>query len=286
MNSNYGHRAILAGAAGMDNEPPILGILQHGWTPYDGWAEDAPLPRYVPRLVWSRRSLTRVPSNRTPAAYSAIGSPFAYLIENDRSRLLVPSAGEKTIVFPQHSAENVQITDPHEPFAAELRSSIGKVTVCLYWIDYAIPGVRAAYEAAGHNVITIGSTRDDRMFIPKFLRALEGHGRVVSNRLSTALLYAAALDRQVEVMGAPLTVRGEVEHGISEAVDSLRLLKSETQPEGASVPVPRDWARQELGWEDMLPARRLAETLGWRGRRQWLGTIAGTYASIRRQIKK
>lgn len=271
LNSSYGHKAILASYAGVAHEYPIWGFVQHGWTPFDGWTERKKLPRRWPRFVWSSTAASRRPRGRPRAPYVTIGSPLAYLVTHLGTHL-VPTPGDGCIAFPLHSSEHAEVLGSHADYAAELREREGGgVDVCLYWTDMRDADIRRAYEQWGHRVVTVGTARTDRYFLVRWLQLLQGKGRAVSNRVSTSVVYAAGLGLQAAVYGNPMRVVGAGESS-SESQDHGRTLLAPSV-DGVAV-VDRDWARRELGFDELLSPDDLAVTLGWRGWRQQMGPLA------------
>lgn len=271
LNSSYGHKAILASYAGVTHDYPIWGFVQHGWTPFDGWTERKKLPKRWPRFVWSSAVAGRRPAGRSAAPYVAIGSPFAYLVTDVGSHLL-PTLGDGCIAFPVHSSESASVLGSHAGYAEELREREGRgIDVCLYWLDLQNPQTREAYERCGHRLVTVGTPRTDRYYLVRWLQLLQGKGRAVSNRVSTSVLYAASIGLDAGIYGDPMQVVGAGE-STSESHDHGRDLLP--PPVNGITPVPRAWARQELGFDERLGREELGRVLGWRGWRLQCGPLA------------
>lgn len=278
QNSDYGHKAILASACGMLDERPIWGVVQHGWSAYDGWSPNHPLPRGLPRYVWSRNALDRMPATRTRAPYHVIGSPFAYLMRDGQSHgWLRPARGREVMAFPLHSSETTAVVGNHAEYAERLRTQEGRpISVCLYWLDYQKPELRDAYVRHGHRVTTLGTSRRDRLFIPKWLRLLDGVGRVVSNRLCTAVVYAAALDVSAQVYGDAMHVPAEDDPGTPG-------VKSPRAKDGDAI--SPDWARKELGFDSLRSPQELRDCLGWSGVRLATGGLLDSVLTVRSVVR-
>ena len=280
LNSTYGHRAILASAAGLVDERPVWGFVQHGWTPFDGWSYSTHLPARWPRFVWSSASLDRHLSGRPRAPYHVIGSPFAYLLQDGALR---PRAGGAALYFPQHSAETASVVGSHGDLAREVRErEDGSVRVCLYWLDRT-PEVVDAYRREGIEVVSVGTGRADRFFLPRWLRLLDGVGRIASNRLSTAVLYGAALGLEASVYGTRMSVVGAQDDIAPEADSGRRLLSAGGAEE---VSVPEAWARRELGFDELLGPDQLRRVLGWSGGRGWAGGSAQAVLDVVRWARR
>ena len=99
---------------------------------------------------------------------------------------------EGTIWYPFHGWEKHSVRGDHARLAAEIKDvESGRVTICLYWLEFANPDIRQAYESQGFRVICHGErgSRWDgagRDFLRKQLAELRRHRRVASNRLGSA----------------------------------------------------------------------------------------------------
>lgn len=266
QNHWYGHAHVLARYCGISGRPPrIWGYLQHGWSVYDGFdADDGPVAG-APRLVWSDG-----PRRRGAAAgnrrYAVIGAPFGYLMamnpvgEHELSR-------RGTIFYPFHGWEGQQVLGDHRTLAAEIAErEEPPVTVCLYWMEYRYPQVREVYESFGFRVITHGRRgggyrNTDPWFLDKQLAELRRHRRAASNRLCTALLYAAAAGCDIGVYGDPMLIEREnPAYGGNARIRRLwpQLHVPEVAPREA-VAV----ATEELGLRYVAEPEELAELCGW-----------------------
>ena len=279
LNSSYGHKSILCSYVGFVDELTILGYLQHGWFYTDGFGAKDPLPRFWNRYVWSSNNLERIPQNRSKGRYIPIGAPFLYLIRQNKA--LLPLPGEGTIAFPIHSAENNSTSlARHQEYSSLLRGyEGGPVTVCLYLHDFQNEAVRQAYQEEGHNIVTVGTSRHNRYYIPSFLRLLDHKNRVVSSLVSTSTIYAAALGLETEIYGPPL----------SENVQDLETFyesnKFTSEIDNKKL-VTQEWALSELGIHNLLSPANLARTLGWTGWKIYLGAAIRHFQTMRRSAKK
>lgn len=268
-NHFYGHAAIMARYAGLDETPPILGYLQHGWNLHDGFAVGTAFAPVYPRLVWSE-----VVARRAWATglrhLKVVSAPWHYLV------LLEPETGadtaeqerEGTIVYPFHGWEGQQIVGSHDEYARVLRDTEGDVpiTMCLYFNDFEDVGIRRTYERHGFRVITHGQrgymgVGHDPEFLRRQLVELRRHRRVVSNRLGSALLYGASVGAEIGVYGDPMVI------GNDHAVLGGMAKQQRLFPELHQVAVPADVAREavvtELGWDVVLSPAEVRRTFGW-----------------------
>ena len=106
----------------------------------------------------------------------------------------------------------------------------------------------------------------DTDFLDKQLAELRPHRRVVSNRLSSALFYGAAVGCEIGVYGDPMIL--EAERAVLGGMERQKRLS----PELHQVAVPRDVAaevaRVELGTDLVLAGPELISVLGWQHARR------------------
>ncbi|TWE12108.1 hypothetical protein [Rudaeicoccus suwonensis] len=263
-NVFYGHAQILARYCGLQEAPPIWGYLQHGWNTHDGFAVGHEFVPGYPKLVWSE-AVRRRGWSLGLRDYVVIGSPWAYLLT------LQPDsapAGEGTIVYPFHGWEGQQIVGDHAAYADEVRSVEGDVplTMCLYWNDYLDERVRSVYEQRGFRVITHGRrghqyVGGDTDFLDNQLAELRRHRRVVSNRLGSALLYAASLGREIGVYGDPMVLQND--HAVLGGMAKQLRLFPDLHHRQVDPDVAARVSTEELGLDVLLLPGALRHTLGW-----------------------
>lgn len=283
-NHFYGHANILARYAGLyggemedwedtpgPNPPRIEGYVQHGWNLWDGYAVGTELVPRFKKFVWSRAVARR---GRTVGLkdYVVIGSPWAYLLKLKGIDPMCPPKpkGNSVILYPFHGWEGQKLQGSHEGLLEEVRAVEGDVplTVCLYWDEYRDKSIRHAYEKMGVRVITHGTRGfmykgGDHWFLDKQLAEVQQHSRAISNRMGSALLYAASLGLDIGVYGDPMTLEGD--HAVLGGLEKqLRLF-----PEAHQAFVPRGYARQlantELGTQELLTPDELRMLFGWKG---------------------
>ncbi|WP_052667456.1 hypothetical protein [Nitriliruptor alkaliphilus] len=269
QNAYYGHARALARWAGVQDQLPIWGYLQHGFNTGTGFTPRDP-PRPVPALVWNRRNLLAARERRLNA--TAIGAPFVYLAAADRSPTTSPQRG--TMAYPFHAWELHEATGGHARYAHDLaeREGTASTTVCLYWLEYQDPDVREVYARAGFRVISHGH-RTDETFLDRLVAEVADHQRVVSNDLGTAMWYAGYLGKEIEIHGEPMALSGLD----PEAVREERRQRWPAMFEGAVAgAVARQLAEEELGHAYRREPEELRRILGWTGTRRLLGRPVAT----------
>lgn len=273
-NVFYGHAEILARYCGLEGPDTIWGYLQHGWNTHDGFAVGHDFVPGYPKLVWSH-SVARRGRSLGRRDYIVIGSPWAYLLAlqadaTTTSPLVVGTEDEAagTIVYPFHGWEGQQIVGDHAAYAAQIRTAEGDVpvTICLYWNDYENPVVREVYQDAGFRVITHGRrghlyVGGDLDFLDRQYAELRSHRRAVSNRMGSALLYAASLGLSIGVYGDPMVLAGD--HTVLGGMERQRRLYPKLHQADVDRSVAHDVACRELGLDLTVPPGLLAHTLGW-----------------------
>ena len=167
---------------------------------------------------------------RRPAQLHGRGRPVAL---PPRARAAGASGSRRrsrrtgTIVYPFHGWEGQQVLGSHTAYIEEVKATEGDVpiTVCLHWNEYDNPKVRREYEDAGVRVVTHGQRGylwqdTDVAFLYRQLHEMRRHRRVVSNRMSSAILYAASAGVEVGVYGDPMAL--ESDHAVLGGVGKPR----------------------------------------------------------------
>ncbi|MFP5068826.1 hypothetical protein ACLFMI_04050 [Pseudonocardia nantongensis] len=282
QNHYYGHSAVLAAYAGLSRPRHIAGLLQHGWTatsPVAAHFADFPTVgaaaggRRPSRrlLVWSHRSRAWDPAAEDRPT-TAVGAPVLYL-----ERLLHQQGWARSdtlgpVFVPFHGTRLVRVTGAHADLARQVAKVDGPSTVCLHHEDLTDPEITSAWADAGHRLVTAGR-RDDPHFLLRIMHLAGNASRLSSNRLSTAVLYAAALGTPAAVWGDPLNFGAQ-------GADALAMLREHwpefhtTDPEDGSRPgtgaadadaAATALARAELGGDALLEPDALRAALGWTG---------------------
>ena len=283
QNHFYGHSAALALAAGLRRPRHLSGLLQHGWTtvsPAGVHTHNFPQvgtdPRYT-LFVWTHTSRGWNPDDE-PRATRAIGAPFLYLERAAREAGWQPTAGGRSVWIPFHGTRLMRVRGDHKALAEQAAEREGPCTVCLHVEDASDPEIVDAWGGAGHELVTAGR-RNDPDFLARILAVIGSADRVASNRLSTAVMYAAALGKDVAVYGPPLVLGG---HEAS-TLDEIRAIWPEMHGESTDTAATTAVARSELGADALLGARELRSALGWD---RPLQVRAGSYYWVGSSVRK
>lgn len=258
QNHYYGHSAALSQHAGLRSVRHIDGLLQHGWTVRSPtlvhFSDFARLPRTARRLVWSHAARGWDPVT-DPFETTPVGAPFLYLSALTAGRPIAPL--EATVAFPVHDTRLVKLDHDDTMLARELAELDGPSVVCLHPEDLDRPEKRRVWIEHGHRVVSAGERRDPQ-FLGRILRLVRGARRVVSNQLSTAIVYAAAEGTQTAIYGSDVTI-GALGTGVSRRTRDL-------WPEfhdDAEDEARRTVALAELGHQHLLEPQALRSALGW-----------------------
>lgn len=264
QNHFYGHSAALAAYAGLPAPRHIAGLVQHGWTavsPVATHFRDFPNLGRTPGpprlLVWSHRSRAWEPSAETRAT-TPIGAQFAYLAAAMTAGPERRDARDAVVLMPVHGIETQRVRGDHGALARLWRDKEGPATACLYAADAKDPEIRDAYVAAGHRVVMLGDRLDPK-FLWRLWTMLARADRVVSNRLSTPVVYAGHLGSSIGVYGDALRIDGEAAGG----VERVEGLWPELHAERVEPEVAKRLCDLELGVPHLLEPDRLTEVLGW-----------------------
>ncbi len=267
-NHWYGHAHVLADYCGLDaaRPPRINGVVQHGWTFVHGFGFGHKPPPGFGKFVWSD-----VARRRGQAIgwrdYYVIGAPFLYLAQH-----VLPETGtdvrEGTIWYPFHGTHDFEsVEGDHNALIRQIRDTEdGPVTICLYYVEYENPQIRAEYEDAGFRVICHGRrgskwSGTDTNFLHNQLTELRRHRRVASNRLSTAILYGLSAGCDAGVYGDPMQFVG-AKTGF-DGTDLMVAWYPDMHETFIDRELGREFAASELGERDLLSPEELALVLGW-----------------------
>jgi hypothetical protein len=266
QNHFYGHSAAFAAYTGRSRPRHVRGLVQHGWTavsPVETHFRDLPSvglsgPARAKLLVWSHgsRGWDHTTERHTT---TAVGAQFLYLVRaaGDR-RPTARDDRDEVVLMPVHGIQTQRVRGDHSGLARMWREREGAATACLYAADAADPDILGAYVGAGHRVVVLGE-RMDADFLWRLWTMLGRARRVVSNRLSTPVLYAGHLGADLGVYGDALRIDGESGH----QNDRVRRLWPELHGEHLDQGAARELIDRELGAEHLLPPRQLEQVLGW-----------------------
>lgn len=258
QNHYYGHSAALALHTGRSSLRHINGLVQHGWTLESPnlvhFADFARLPRSARRLVWSHRSRAWDPG-ADPFPTTAIGAPFLYL--SAATAATAVDRLDRTIAFPIHDTGLVQVSHDEAAFARELAEREGPSIVCLHPEDLHRPDRVGTWTRFGHTVVSAGPRRDP-LFLGRILRLVRSARRVVSNQLSTAVIYAAAEGVETAIYGADVFVGARGTSGSERARELWPEFHVDEDTE-----LRQAIALAELGQDFLMSPGDLLEALGW-----------------------
>ncbi|HEV7189346.1 MAG TPA: hypothetical protein VGN28_15750 [Blastococcus sp.] len=243
-------------------------------------AHDFPRVGIDPRwrmFVWTHASRGWSPDGESRGTV-AIGSPFLYLERAARAAGWEASGMGPTLWIPFHGTRLLRVRGDHVALAQDAFDREGPCTVCLHVEDAADPEIVAAWAAPGHHLVTAGR-RNDPDFLARILELIGSARRVASNRLSTAIMYAAAAGKEVAVYGPPLTLSG----GEAHTVEQIQDIWPEFHGEKTSTVETMAIAADELGAAALLPAAELRTTLGWDRR---VGARAAIYYWLPSPMRK
>ncbi|MDN5915517.1 MAG: hypothetical protein L0I76_10495 [Pseudonocardia sp.] len=272
QNHYYGHSAVLAAYAGLSRPRHVAGLLQHGWTatsPVAAHFADFPQVGRNPRrrlLVWSHRSRAWSPSDEDRPT-TAVGAPVLYLERLLQARGWRRSDRLGPVFVPFHGTRLVRVTGAHRELAAQVADVDGPSTVCLHSEDMTDPEITDAWAAAGHRLVTAGR-RDDPAFLLRIMHLAGNASRLSSNRLSTAVLYAAAGGTPAAVWGDPLTFGAQSETALQALRDGwpeFHGAESRSDATSAEDQAATALARAELGGDALLEPDDLRAAMGWTG---------------------
>src|SRR5699024_2166301 len=161
------------------------------------------------------------------------------------------------VAFPVHDTRLVKLEQDDAVLARELAERDGPSGVCLHPGELDRPEKLRVWGAHGHRVVSAGERRDPQ-FLGRILRLVRGARRVVSNQLSTAVVYAAAEGAPTAIYGSDLSI-GALGTEVSQRT---RDLWPEFH-EGSDDETRRDIALAELGHQHLLTPEALRAALGW-----------------------
>ena len=268
-NDHYGHGDILRAYAGVGSGARIPGRLQHGWNPEAG-VPQVNLSDPWRSFIWSDRNAHKAAAaggQRT----QPIGAPYLYLPVTEP---LEPEANS-LLVFPFHGWERESVGGDFERYARELEAEVEgafeSVTVCMYWLEYDDPDLRAIFERRGWAVVTNGHRDDNPRFLYRQRELIERHALVTSNRVCTAAFYALASKRPFVLWGPSMGLSGtdDPDGALFDAWQRSEF-PSLVTPLRPQPPLTEDDPRHQLGLLELganhrLSPERLRELLGWRG---------------------
>lgn len=263
-NDYYGHDMILSWAASIHRPRRTFGYVQHGWKPESGFGPEMRLVPRAPLFVWSEinRRATAAQHPRHPV--EAIGAPFLYLYELMRPAL-DREPTKDLLVYPCHQLRSAPLASTvHTTLIDQVRAlEPDTVTVNLHAYEFGDGVTPALYEAdlPGADITTNWLrppwvVSDDPTILVRQMLQILDHRRVVSNCLTTALLYAAYLGRDARLLRhperrkPPTAGRGKALHEELEQATDGEALRAIAGPElGAEHLREPDELRALMGWD-------------------------------------
>ncbi|GAA1352241.1 hypothetical protein [Falsarthrobacter nasiphocae] len=266
QNHFYGHSAAYAAHAGLSRPRHIGGLVQHGWTPITPIASHfADLASSAPAgnlFVWSHeaRGWNEAESAKeTGFTSTAIGSPFLYLYDLVRRSGGIPPKTLPVVVIPFHGTRLVEVEGDQRAYAREVFEKEGPAVVCLHVDDMQREDIVSAWTEAGHRITTAGERRDPA-FLARILWLVTSAEKVVSNRLATALMYAAAVGTPTEIYGPHFQIKGIAETSSEEYLARIWPEFYSADTDQATLTALAD---AELGRGAMRTPTGLRQVLGW-----------------------
>jgi len=258
-NRFYGHLYLLAQYCGFEGQPWVNGYLQHGWNATDGFGNYLGGKRVSNKFVWSKRCENLIKAKGKKNVF-AIGAPWLYL--EDVYPLQSKQQKSGTIAYPSHSTSWSKMGDTSKEYAQFLKDKYGGVMVVLLHYDFTNSKIRNNYESYGHSITTHGNGTPwendyDPLFLMKQRDLVSKFSRVVSNSMSTAILYATSLGLKPEI-GGPIAYT-DIDDKASQVGDGLidwniEIMKPENQ---------MSMWKTELGLDCKRSPQELREILGW-----------------------
>jgi hypothetical protein len=266
-NDYYGHEMILSWAASIHRPKRTFGYIQHGWKPESGFPADMRLIPRAPLFVWSEANRTATATRHPGHAVEAIGAPFLYLHEFLKPAL----AREPTkdlLVYPCHQLRSAPLaSEVHSTLIDQVRDlDATSTTVNLHPYEFDDGHTGALYQTdLPEATLTTNWLRppwvvsdDPTMLIRQILQILD-HRRVVSNCLTTALLYASYLGRDAQLLRhperrqPPTEGRGKALHEeLEQATDGEPLRAIAGAELGADHLRTPDELRAIMGWDSTV----------------------------------
>lgn len=267
-NDYYGHDMILSWAASIHRPKRTFGYVQHGWKPESGFGPEMRLIPRAPLFVWSEMNRRATATQHRSHPVEAIGAPFLYLCE-----LLRPSLDREPtkdlLVYPCHQLRSAPLgREVHTTLIEQVRAlDPESITVNLHPYEFDDGETPGLYE---HDLLDATVTTnwlrppwvvsDDPTILVRQILQILDHRRVVSNCLTTALFYAAHLDREARLLKHPARRKPPTE---GRGLGLHRELEQAT--DGGAL---RSVTAAELGVDQMRTPEELRAVMGWDSRRR------------------
>jgi len=265
-NDYYGQEMMLSWAASIHRPKRTFGYIQHGWKPEASFPVGMRLLPGARLFVWSEHNQRATAQRFRRHRVEAIGAPFLYLYEMMKPSLdRAPT--QDLLVYPCHQLRGAPLPrEVHDSLIAQvLELAAASITVNLHPYEAADATISGLYAARLPNAtITTNWLRapwvvsdDPTILIRQILQILD-HRRVVSNCLTTALLYAAHLGRDARLLLHPAR-RPQTTEGRGKALHE----ELERAEDGSALAA---FAQQALGTDQMRDPDELRAVMGWDSR--------------------
>ncbi|MEQ1787610.1 MAG: hypothetical protein ABL966_11195 [Acidimicrobiales bacterium] len=262
-NDYYGQEMILSWAASVHRPKRTFGYIQHGWKPESGFVAGMRMVPRAPLFVWSTANERATHALHPRHPVHAIGAPFLYLYEMMKPALQREPTKD-LLVYPCHQLRSEPLSrEVHGSLVEQVRE-IGSDSITVNLHPYEIGDGETpelyATDLPGATVTTNWLqppwvVSDDPTILVRQILQILDHRRVVSNCLTTALLYAAYLDRDARLLRHPARRKPPTE-GRGQALHE----ELERSTDGSAL---RAIAGEELGAEHLRQPDDLREVMGW-----------------------
>lgn len=182
----------------------------------------------------------------------AIGAPWLYLTKAER--LDVDDAHNVPLFMPRHGTRISGAGVDHQALAIAYANRYGEGRVLLHADDATNPVAVEAWNKSGHSV-AFSKSRFDPDFLLSTWEELSRAKVVISDGISTSLLYAASLGIEIEISDHDAAMPWLAKYDTQ-----LREVFPEFY-QSHSVEVRQEIARRELGQDDMKSGSELAYLL-------------------------
>jgi hypothetical protein len=253
-NGIFGHNQIISNYCSLEATKPIFGTFPHGWTIRLN-PSNRKLP-IAPRYLWNMRNLNQAYDFGIKNV-KCIGAPFAYLIRmlwpndtypNGRGTIIYPELENWSKAYRDYAFELVKEVENNYagPYTVSLRSSEIKFDVIKFWREF------------NWNITTNGA-RNNKYFLYQQAFELVKHENAVGNEIQTSLVYAAALKRNICVLGPSIYRGNNNPYDIQNWEKYFQFNRKEHIP-GITA---NYFGKHEIGYDQTLNRGDLMEELGF-----------------------
>jgi hypothetical protein len=222
---NFGHREVLVASNDLSTDTLFLGSLQHGWySPSDlrqpRILRNRKLAEY-PAFVWSKRQQSHLVKIGFKHVI-VVGSPWSHLLKACQIpfgkcdspldfSLSNERIGRSLLYFPMHSIPGGTTQHSGNFKVLQEMAMAESITVCLFWLDFVDPEVRAYYKQFGFKIVCAGYRGSSGfetpwtpvggrvMYLPNILELISAHDVIATEETSTAFWYSVSLGKEILV---------------------------------------------------------------------------------------